>query len=360
MNKQARPKGWPGRSIGLTFLLTLALFMVVGAIELAAGGIFLFCFYQGWLRFEMPLLAAVGGLTQFCLWSLIVGGVMAILRALILNPILRMVDDMKRLAAGDFSVRTPEGGKLRPRELKEFAAAFNAAAEELGGTELLRKDFVNNFSHEFKTPITSLGGFADLLLEDEEMDPAERREYLQIISEEAHRLADLANNVLALGRVETQTILTGVTEFDLAEQLRQVILLMEQKWRSKEIDIQFDGEELMCSGNEAQLKEVWVNLLDNAVKFSPPGGTVELTLKQEGNSLTAAIRDEGPGMDENVQAHIFDQFYQGDVSHRTQGNGLGLTIVRRIVTLHGGDVRVESTPENGSVFTVRLPRQRAG
>ena len=357
MKKQPLAKDWPGRSIGLTFLLTLALFMVVGIIELAAGGILLFCFYQGWLRFEMPMLAVVGGTTQFCLWSLIVGGVMAILRALILNPILHMVDDMKRLADGDFSVRTPLGGKLRPRELKEFAAAFNAAAEELGGTELLRKDFVNNFSHEFKTPITSLGGFADLLLEDgEEMDPAERREYLQIISEETHRLAELANNVLALGRVEAQTILTGVTEFDLTEQLRQVILLMEQKWRSKEIDIQFDGEELMCSGNEALLKEVWVNLLDNAVKFSPPGGT----LKQEGNILAAAIRDEGPGMDENVQAHIFDQFYQGDASHRTEGNGLGLTIVRRIVALHGGDVRVESAPENGSVFTVRLPRQRPG
>ena len=360
MKKQVHPTNWPGRSIGLTVLLTMALLMVVGAIELAAGGIFFFCLYRGWIPFEMPVLAAVGGLSQFCLWSLIVGGVMAILRGLILNPILRMVDDMKRLASGDFSVRTPEGGRLRPRELKEFAAAFNTAAEELGGTELLRKDFVNNFSHEFKTPITSLGGFADLLLEDEEMDPAERREYLQIISEEAHRLADLANHVLALGRVESQTILTGVTEFNLTEQLRQVILLMEQKWRSKEIDIRFDGEELMCSGNEAQLKEVWVNLLDNAVKFSPPGGAVEISLRQEGDDLVTAVRDEGPGMDESVQAHIFDQFYQGDTSHRTEGNGLGLAIVRRIVALHGGNVRVESAPENGSVFTVRLPRQRAG
>ena len=360
MKKQSRPKNWPGRSIGLTFLLTLALFMVVGIIEMVAAVPFFFCLYQGWVPLEVPLIAALGGLTQFCLWSLIVGGVMAILRALVLNPILRMVDDMKRLAAGDFTVRTPEGGRLRPRELKEFAAAFNTAAEELGGTELLRKDFVNNFSHEFKTPITSLGGFADLLLEDEEMDPAERREYLQIISEEAHRLAELANNVLALGRVEAQTILTGVTEFDLTEQLRQVILLMEQKWRSKQIDIRFDGEELMCSGNEAQLKEVWVNLLDNAVKFSPPGGTVELTLKQEGSDLVAAIQDEGPGMEESVQAHIFDQFYQGDTSHRTEGNGLGLTIVRRIVTLHGGEVGVESAPENGSVFTVRLPQKRGG
>ena len=354
MNRQTHSKGWPGRSIGLTLLLTIALLMTVGVIELLTGGVFLFCLYQGWIQFEMPFVAIAGGITQFLMWSLIVGGVMALLRSLILNPILRMVDDMKQLASGDFSVRTPEEGKLRPRELKEFAAAFNAAAEELGGTELLRKDFINNFSHEFKTPITPLGGFADLLLEDEEMDPAERREYLQIISEEAHRLADLANNVLALGRVEAQTILTGVIEFDLTEQLRQVILLMEQKWRSKEIDIQFDGEELMCSGNEAQLKEVWVNLLDNAVKFSPPGGTVELTLKQEGNSLTAAIRDEGPGMDENVQAHIFDQFYQGDTAHKTEGNGLGLAMVRKIVELHGGSVTVKSRPGKGSIFTVSL------
>lgn len=191
------------------------------------------------------------------------------------------------------------------------------------------------------------------------MPAEERREYLTIISSESKRLAALANSVLALSRVEAQTILTDAAPYPLAEQLRQTALMTEQRWsRRKKIDLAVEiPEEGEClyTGSEALLKEVWMNLLDNAVKFSPEGGTVTLTLQQHPDTVTVTVTDQGPGMDEATQARIFDQFYQGDTSHKTEGNGLGLAMVKKIVALHGGRVTVDSRPGQGSAFTVWLP-----
>ena len=343
------------QSFSLTFLLTVVLFLAVAAVLSLTAGVFWLGISMGWLTFEKVMLPGPVAAFLFGLCALIVTGVMAILRALVLRPLRHMIDDMKRLAAGDFSVRISNQGRMRPRELREFTAAFNTAAEELGGTEILRKDFINNFSHEFKTPITSIGGFADLILEDDEMPDDERQEYLQIISKEAHRLANLATNVLALSRVEAQTILTDAEPFNLTEQLRQTVLMMEQKWALKELDIQLDADECQYTGSEALLKEVWVNLLDNAVKFSPTGSVVELSLRHTERGVQISVQDEGPGMDKSTQSHIFDQFYQGDTSHKTEGNGLGLAMVKKIVALHGGSVTVKSAPGQGSTFEVTLP-----
>ena len=164
---------------------------------------------------------------------------------------------------------------------------------------------------------------------------------------------------MALSRVEAQTILTDAAPYPLAEQLRQTALMTEQRWsRRKKIDLAVEiPEEGEClyTGSEALLKEVWVNLLDNAVKFSPEGGTVTLTLQQHPDAVTVTVTDQGPGMDEATQARIFDQFYQGDTSHKTEGNGLGLAMVKKIVALHGGRVTVDSRPGQGSAFTVWLP-----
>ena len=343
------------QSLSLTFLLTVVLFLAIAAVLSLTAGVFWLGISMGWLPFEQLMMPGPVAAFLFSLCALIVIGVVSILRALVLVPIQHMIDDMKRLAAGDFAVRISSQGKMRPRELREFTAAFNTAAEELGGTEILRKDFINNFSHEFKTPITSIGGFADLILEDDEMPDEERQEYLQIISMEAHRLTNLATNVLALSRIEAQTILTDTEHFNLTEQLRQAVLMIEQKWVSKGLDIRLDADECQYTGNEALLKEVWINLLDNAVKFSPSGGEVELTLRQAEQGVEVTVRDYGPGMDKTVQSHIFDQFYQGDTSHKTEGNGLGLAMVKKIVALHGGNVTVKSIPGQGSTFEVTLP-----
>ena len=194
-----------------------------------------------------------------------------------------------------------------------------------------------------------------MILEDEEMPEEERREYLQIISEESHRLARLANNVLALNRVESQSILTDAAPFALAEQLRQCALMLEQKWADKSIDLCLDLEECTYTGSEALLKEVWLNLLDNAVKFSPAGATVELSLHKQDETIVVAVKDYGPGMDAATKDHMFDQFYQGDTSHKSEGNGLGLTMASKIIALHQGEIEVESALGQGCAVIVQLP-----
>lgn len=342
-------------TVNLTFLLTLNLFAIIAAVLLLTAGAVWLGSVLGWLDWTALLRPSAVMIVLYAICILIGVSMVVMIQKVILNPVQGMVAAMQRLAAGDFTVRMTCRGWMRPLELREFTEAFNTAAEELGGTELLRKDFINNFSHEFKTPITSLGGFADLLLEDEEMPPAERREYLQIISSESHRLAELSNSVLALSRVEAQTILTDAAPFDLTEQLRQTVLMMEQKWAAKNLGIRLDAEACVYTGSEALLKEVWMNLLDNAVKFSAPGGRVEVQLRQAPPGVTVVVRDEGPGMDEATQARIFDRFFQGDTSHKTEGNGLGLTMVKKVIALHKGSVTVQSAPGKGTAFTVTLP-----
>ena len=247
-------------------------------------------------------------------------------------------------------MRVAPGGSDEFRMLGE---KFNHMAEELGSVELLRSDFINNFSHEFKTPIVSIRGFAKALKWDD-LSESERSEYLDIILEESERLSALAENVLALSRVENQTILTDKTRFNVSEQLRLAIALMDGKWPDKRIDFAFDGGEAYLEGNEQLLQQAWINLLDNAVKFSPEGGTVEVSVAQAGGRMTVSVSDQGPGMTEDVRAHVFDKFYQGDASHTTKGNGLGLALVKRIVELHGGTVEPFAREGGGSRFVVTL------
>lgn len=347
-------------TINLTFLLTINLFLIIAFVLVSTAAVIGLGSALGWLdwiRFVTPANIAI---VVYVAAILIGISMVVMIRMVILNPVLSMVRAMKQLAAGDFTVRMSCKGWMRPLELREFAVAFNTAAEELDGTEILRKDFINNFSHEFKTPITSLGGFADLLLEDEAMPAEERRQYLQIISSESHRLAALANSILALSRVETQTILTENEPFPLAEQLRQSALMVEQKWSGKKkivLTVETPEDDFcILNGNEAMLKEVWVNLLDNAFKFSPEGGAVSLTLQNKPAAVKVAVTDHGSGMDEATKAHIFDQFYQGDTSHKTEGNGLGLAMAQKIVALHKGTITVDTAPGRGTTFTVQLPK----
>ena len=207
--------------------------------------------------------------------------------------------------------------------------------------------------YEYLWEMGGLAGFADLLL-DEDVTPEEQHEYLQIIRDESKRLAQLSGSVLLLNRIEAQTILTDCTDFSLDEQLRQCILVTRQKWRDK--PLQFEAELAPCTyhGSEALVKEIWLNLLDNAAKFSPENGIISVTLHREQGSPVVAVTDQGCGMDAETCRHIFEQFYQGDTSHRTQGNGLGLAMAQKIAALHGGAVTVDSRPGSGSCFTVVL------
>ncbi len=287
--------------------------------------------------------------------SIVLGAVFAYLFGrLFMQPVNEVINAMNRLASGDFKTRIRFRSALRRHPtVEELTDSFNTMAEELEGTEMLRSDFINNFSHEFKTPIVSIAGFAKLLRRGN-LTPEERDEYLGIIEDESMRLSDMATNVLNMTKVENQTILTDVTRFNLSEQLRRCVLLLEDKWTKKALDMNLDVGECMICGNEELLRQVWVNLLDNAVKFSPDGGTVELSAREENGAVTVRVANTGSEIEPDKLEHIWNKFYQADESHAAQGNGLGLSIVRSVVELHGGSVSAASR-DDYTVFTVTLP-----
>ena len=341
-------------TLSLTVLFTLNLFFIV-FLFLAFVTLLVYFGVDGGFLVTDGHVTIGGALTMiYAVCIFIALSIVIMIRMVFIGPIRKIMAAMGRLAKGEFSVRIDMSNEAyRPREIREFAESFNKAAEELSGTEILRKDFINNFSHEFKTPIVSISGFADLLL-DVDLPPEDQKEYLTIIRDESKRLAELSTNILTLNRIESQAILRDTENIRLGEQIRQSVLLTEQKWRDKNLDFEADIEDVDYLGNEALLKEVWLNILDNAAKFSPEGEVVSVALHKKGGEIIAAVTDHGPGMDEKTKAHIFEQFYQGDTSHRSQGNGLGLAMVRKIVELHGGKVSVDSSPGNGSSFTVIL------
>jgi len=267
-----------------------------------------------------------------------------------MRPVKKLLTGMTRLANGHFDERIDLGDE---HPLKEMGDTFNSLASELENTEVLRADFVNNFSHEFKTPIVSINGFARLL-QCGELSEEEKKEYIDIIAEESTRLANMATNILSLTKVENQTILTDLKEFNLSEQIRHCILLLEKKWTRKEIEISADFQEYIFLGDADLLKQVWVNLLDNAVKFSPIGAEVAVKINRKPHLLEISIINHGPAISETEQKRLFDKFWQGDTSHASEGTGVGLSIVKRIVELHKGMIQVASS-EKETIFSVRFP-----
>ena len=296
-------------------------------------------------RFErFPLFA-------FCLMSIVVGTILAaVFSKAPLKPFRELMDATDRVASGDYSARIDLKG---PEELKQLSQKFNHMTAEIGSVEMLRTDFVNNFSHEFKTPIASIRGFAKALKWDD-LTEQEREEYLDIIISESERLSALSSNVLYLSKIENQAILTEQQNYNLSEQIRLVIALLDHKFSEKQLGIIFDSQEYFITGNQEMLKQVWINLLDNAIKFSPNGGKIEVAISQDDEKTYISVSNEGEPIPPDVQAHIFDRFYQGDKSHATAGNGLGLSIVKKIVDLHGGRVDIISANQEITV-KVSLP-----
>ncbi len=287
--------------------------------------------------------------------SLIIGaGISMIFSRIITKPVNKYVNAMQALSRGDFSVRL-EGGRLLGKHptMKELTDSFNTMAQELGHTEILRSDFINNFSHEFKTPIVSIAGFAKLLKRGD-LTEEQKAEYTDIIEEESLRLSAMATNVLNLTKVENQTILTDVKNYNLSEQIRSCILLLEEKWTKKNIDLKLDFQEHFISANEEMLKQVWLNLLDNAIKFTAFGGEVSVAVKDAGGDKAIIVSNTGSYIPHEERKRIFNKFYQTDKSHASEGNGIGLAIVKEIVNLHNGEIKVNSD-NNLTVFTVTLP-----
>ena len=273
------------------------------------------------------------------------------------RPVKRILEATEKIMQGDFTVR------IQP--VKEFAGetgfneiikAINKMTAELQGTETLRTDFIANVSHELKTPLAVMGNYATML-QKPGISEEDRLEYAKAISHSSRRLAALITNILKLNKLENQQIFPQLDEFDLGEQLCQSLLQFEEVWEQKNLNIETDiQEDIRIRSDGELLSLVWNNLISNAVKFTPEGGTIAVSLKTEGPLVVVSVRDTGCGIPPEVGQHIFEKFYQGDTSHATQGNGLGLALVKRVMDILSGEIGVQSVYGQGSTFTVKFRR----
>lgn len=287
-------------------------------------------------------------------WYLVIGVVLAgaatsFIGIWIFEPITRLGEAMQQVAGGNFDVRLDTNHAFP--EICQIYTNFNLMARELGATEILQTDFVSNVSHEFKTPINAIEGYATLLQEE---DAAGQKLCTEKILLNTRRLSRLVGNILLLSKVDNQAIKARETTFRLDEQIRQSIVLLEPAWEKKDIEFDVRLQRIEYLGCESMLIHVWDNLLANAIKFSPQGGLVGIELCHREDRVVVTVEDRGPGIPEEALAHIFDRFYQSETSHQEEGSGLGLALVKQIVTASGGSVCVENLPR-GCRFTVTLP-----
>ena len=271
------------------------------------------------------------------------------------TPMQKISDATKQVAEGDFTVRIePIHDEDKEDYLDLMIHDLNAMIAELGSIETLKTDFISNVSHEIKTPISVIQNYAQLLQADK-LTEAERKDYSGAIYDAAQRLSMLITNILRLNRLENQQIRLAAEPFDLSEQLTGCLLGFETVWEEKQIDINPEIEDgVIISSDRELLSIVWNNLLSNAFKFTEPDGTVSVSLKSEEEAAVVCIADTGCGISPEAVRHIFDKFYQGDTSHASQGNGLGLALVKRIIDMTGGEISVKSVPGEGSTFIVKL------
>ena len=302
---------------------------------------------QGFINTDSPLVLMMALLVV----SLVIGFlVTSLLSKLFFDPIKRLRKAMEQVAEGDFSVRLED--KSSSREIMEIYSGFNLMAKELGATEILQTDFVSNVSHEFKTPINAIEGYTTLLQSDN-LDEEQKQDVEKILFN-TRRLSSLVGSILLLSKIENQSIQTNRTRYRLDEQIRQSIVALEPAWEKKEIEFDVDMDRVEYVGDESMMRHVWDNLIGNAIKFDPPCGMVRIRLSQTGEKITFTIEDCGPGLTEEAKKHLFDKFYQADSSHKEEGNGLGLALVKRILAISGGEITAENLDGGGCRFTVIL------
>lgn len=286
--------------------------------------------------------------------SIVLGmGLSVAYSALIVKASKPYLNALQKIAEGDFSVRIKDSLVFANLDI---AKNFNHMVDQLASVETLRENFVSDFSHEFKTPIVSIAGFAKLL-KSPALTAEQRNEYLDVIIDESNRLVELSESVLLLNRLESQPVVTE--RYALDEQLRQCVLMFEQQSVKKNVAIEVDLQPITVNTSYKLMSQVVVNLLSNALKFTPEGGSVTVKCKTEKSHAVITVTDTGCGMDDEVRSNIFNKFYQGDKSHTTSGNGLGLSIVKKIVDLLGAEIYVSSQVGVGSTFTVALSREQS-
>lgn len=278
-------------------------------------------------------------------------------KLMVQKSVEHIVNAAKKMVAGDFSVRVKPINRFGTDEsFNEIIDCFNKMAQELSGVETLRTDFISNVSHEMKTPLAVMQNYGTLL-QTPGLSEEKRMEYAKGITDSSRRLANMMTNILKLNKLENQQIYPNVSEYDLGEQLCEVLLQYENIWEQNEIEIETDiAEDVKIYADKELLELVWNNLLSNAFKFTPVGGRVMVVLAADEKQVAVKVQDTGCGMSAETGAHIFEKFYQGDTSHATQGNGLGLALVKRVIDIMNGEIHVESTIGKGTIFTVVFER----
>jgi signal transduction histidine kinase len=334
--------------LGVGWYISLIVIAELAAVLGLATGISYF------LTEHFPTLANLPMTAWVVIVGIIIGAPISIFvnRAL-LSPIRKLGDAMNLVSKGSFGIqihtRAPFG------DIRDIYHNFNLMTRELAATEILKTDFVSNVSHEIKTPITAIEGYA-MLLQGSETLSEEDSEYVDKILTNTQRLSELVGNVLLLSKIDNQAIETKAERFSLDEQIRQSILLLEPKWCEKNIELYVDLEHVIYEGNRGLMIHVWNNLIGNAIKFTPTDSTVKIMLSKGENNLVFEVEDQGSGIADMAINHIFDKFYQADSSHKQEGNGLGLSLAKRIIDIEGGQIKAENI-EGGCRFTVILPEK---
>lgn len=292
-------------------------------------------------------------------WAMVFSGTIGVavtnhMTKMLIDPIAKLRSAMREVADGDFKVEAKCESRIQ--DVQDIYDSFNSMVRELSTTETLQTDFISDVSHEFKTPINAIEGYASLL--EGEPSPEEQRAYVEKILFNTRRLSALTGNILLLSKLSNQSILPQKTQFRLDEQIRQAIVALEQKWSEKELGFEVELAETPFFGYESLLPHVWTNLIGNAVKFSPKGGEIRIKMMRTEGAVVFTIEDEGPGIVPGDEEHIFTKFYQSESSHGMEGNGLGLALVRQIVEMSGGSVDVQNLEVGGCRFTVRLPLEQ--
>ncbi len=273
----------------------------------------------------------------------------------LLRPIKKLEQSIARIADGDFTVRIKKRSSVR--EIQKLYAGFNLMADELQATEILQTDFVSNVSHEFKTPINAIEGYSMLLQGSGELNE-EQQVYVEKILFNTKRLSTLTGSILLLSKIENQRIPTDKSKIRLDEQIRETIVALEPVWSEKGVELDVDMADTEYFGSEILMYHVWSNIIGNAIKFGPANGTVSIRLFSNRKFIYVTVSDQGDGLSEDAKKHIFDKFYQGDSSHKEEGNGLGLTLVKKILDLEGGEISADNLSEGGCRFTVKLRKKK--
>lgn len=347
MKKEKRKHRIPVLSLRLRLVLLVAAEMVASVLlAVWLGGLLNHYLLR---NLQIPLMA------YLMVISLVVASVVTgYLSRLFFDPIKKLRQAMGKVAEGDYTVKL--NSRTTSREIQEIYSGFNLMTDELHSTEILQTDFVSNVSHEFKTPLNAIEGYAMLLQDCENLTP-QQREYVEKIVFNTQRLTSLTGSILLLSKLDNQQIPTGQTRFSLDEQIRQTIVALEPDWAGKNIELDVEMDTIRYFGNEPLLRHVWSNLLTNAVKFSPPEGLVQIGLQERDDRILFWIRDHGPGIPEEAMKHIFGRFFQADSSHKQEGNGLGLALVDKILRLENGCIEAENCPDGGCKFTVTLKKK---